>query len=152
MAWVRVLPLPFCWHFYTKYCILYIEHLQMVSFTIINAIDLKTYRQDGLVEWTTGYRHQSLLWRGFKPNSCHFGDILYKVLLTLFWTPSHGISFHHPCNCPHSIQTGWPSGLRRWFKALVTRVALVGVPFPSLCWHSYTKSYFQYFEQPQDGI
>ena len=32
---------------YTKYCFLYFENMQMVSFTIIHAIDHKTYKQDG---------------------------------------------------------------------------------------------------------
>ncbi len=41
--------LTFCRHCYTKYCILYIEHLQMVSSTIIHAIDHKTYRLNGRV-------------------------------------------------------------------------------------------------------
>ena len=55
MGWV-LLQL-FCWQFYTKYFFLYFEHLQMVSSTMIHAIDLKTYRQDGRVVWGAGLKH-----------------------------------------------------------------------------------------------
>ena len=41
VAWVWVPFLIFHQHCYTKYCIIYIEHLEMVPFTIIYAIDLK---------------------------------------------------------------------------------------------------------------
>ena len=47
VVWVRFPLLSFCWHSYTKYCFLYIEHLHMISSTIIHAIDQTTYRHDG---------------------------------------------------------------------------------------------------------
>ena len=83
---------------------------------------------------------------GSSPTQVIFLTFLYKVLFPIIWTPAHGIFYHHACHRLHNIQAGWPSGLRRWFKALVTRVALVGVPLLSFSWHSYTKSYFLYFE------
>ena len=55
----------------------------MVSSTNINAIDLKTYRQNGLVEWTTGFRHKSLRWRGFESYYCQFVDILIRSIVSL---------------------------------------------------------------------
>ncbi len=75
LAWVRVQLLSFWWNSYTKYCFPYFDHLHMVSSTIIDAIDLKTYRQDGRVEWGAYLRHQSLRWRGVESYSCHFVDI-----------------------------------------------------------------------------
>ena len=47
IKWVRVPLKSFFWHSYTKYYFLYFEHLKMVSNTIMNSIDNKTYRQDG---------------------------------------------------------------------------------------------------------
>ena len=62
---------------------------------------------------------------------------LYKVMFPFFWTPAHGILYHHPSYWPNNIQMGWASGLRRWFKAPVTSVARVWVSLLSFCWHSY---------------
>ena len=151
MGWV--LLQSFLWHSYTKYCFLYFEHLHMVSTTIIHAIDYTTYRQDGQVVYSAGLRKQSLWLRWFESHSCHFVDIPIQSIVSfflnrfpVFWTPAHDIFYHPACYRLHNIQAGWPTGLRRWFKALVTRVALVGVPLLSFSWHSYTKSYFLYFE------
>ncbi len=66
VAWLWVPLLTFCRHLYTKYCFPSFEHLHMVSSTIIDGIDLKTYRHDGWVQWGAGFTHHSLQWRGFK--------------------------------------------------------------------------------------
>ena len=71
MVWIQVSLLSFCWHSNTKYCFLYFEHLQLVSSTLIHAIDNTTYRQNGWVVYVAGLRLQSLLLRGFKTNSYH---------------------------------------------------------------------------------
>ena len=97
-------------------------------------------------------RHQPLWGGGFETQSCHFADILYKVLFPIFWKPAHSIFFHHPCNWTHNIQAGWPSDLRSWFKAQDTLVALVPVLLLSLCWHPYTKYFFLLSRTPSLGI
>ena len=56
---------------YTKYCFLYFQHLQIVSSTIIHAIDLKTYRQFGRV--VSGAGLKCLCSQIF---CCHF---IYKI-------------------------------------------------------------------------
>ncbi len=61
MEWVRVPLQSFCWNSYTKCCLLYFEHLHMVSSTVIHAFDHQTYRQDDQVIWGAGIRHQSLV-------------------------------------------------------------------------------------------
>ncbi len=63
-----------------------------------------------------------------------------------FWTPAHGIFYHHSSYWPLNIQAVLPSGLRRWFKAPVTSVAWVRVPILSFYWHFYTQYCFLYFE------
>ena len=81
---------------------------------------------------------------------------LYKVLFPLFWTAAHGIFYHNPCYWPQYIQAGWLSGMRRWFKALVTSLAWVQVPLLSFCLHSYTFLYipilFLVFWTPAHGV
>ena len=96
LVWVPLLT--FSRHCYTKYCILYIEHLQMVSSTIIHAIDHTTYRQDGRVVWGAGLRHQELWWCGFQAYSSQYYDIPIQsivsfILNTCTWylLPFHGI-------------------------------------------------------------
>ena len=123
VAWVWVQLLSFCRHIYTKNCFLYIEPLQMVSPTIIHVIDVKTYRRDCRVVWNAGLRHQALWLRGLSPTPFILLTFLYKVLFPLFWSPAHGIFYHHPGYWPQKIETGWPSGLGRWLKATVTSVA-----------------------------
>ena len=49
---------------------------------------------------------------GFSPTPVILLTLLCKVLFSLFWTPAHGIFYHHPCCWPQNIQAGWPSGLR----------------------------------------
>ncbi len=100
--WVWVPLLSFCWHSYTKYCPLYLEHMHIY----------------------------------FLPSSPLL-TFLYKVLFPLFWTPAHCIFYDHQCHRPQNIQAGWPSGLRRWYKAPVISVAWVQVPLLLFCLHSY---------------
>ncbi len=120
VAWVQVPLLSFCWHFNTKYCFLDFEQLHKVSSTIIHANEHTIYRQDDRVVRYAGLRHQSPWCRGFETHSCHFNDILYKVLFPLLWTPAHGIFYHNPFYWSHNIQAEWLSGLNRrlslqWF-------------------------------------
>ncbi len=69
-----------------------------------------------------------------------------KVFFHVFWTPAHGIFYHHPCYWPKYIQAGWKSGLMCWFKAQFISMELVRVPLLSIYLHSYTKYCFVYFE------
>ena len=74
--------------------------------------------------------------RGSSPTTVILLTFLYKVLFSLFWTPAHGIFYHHPFYWTHNIQAELPSG-RRWrFKNQVTLVAWVRVPLQKSCWHS----------------
>ncbi len=81
---------------------------------------LTSNKQARWPEWYEAmvYGHQSLRYRGFETHSCHLLTFLYNLLLPLFWTPAHGISFHHPwCNWPDNIQTGWR--MAEWSYALI---------------------------------
>ncbi len=44
------------------------------------------------------------------------------------------------------LKAGWRSGMRRWFKVPVNLMVWVRVLLLPLCWHSYTKYCFPYFE------
>ncbi len=66
----------------------------MVSSIIIHAIDLKTYRQDGRVEWGAGFRHQLPDGIGSSSTTVILLTFLKKVLFPLFWTPAHVFIYH----------------------------------------------------------
>ncbi len=68
----------------------------MVSSTILNTIDLKRYRQDGQVEWSAGFRHQSLRWCGLESYYCDFLDIPKVSIVSFIWTSAHGVIYHYP--------------------------------------------------------
>ena len=115
MAWVRVPLLSVYWHSYTKYCFPYFKHLHMVSFTIINTIDLKTYRQDGWVEWTAGFRHQSLWWRGFESYHCHFVDIPKESIVSFILNTCTWCYLHSSMQ----LTTKHTGRMAEWYKELV---------------------------------
>ena len=146
MALVRVRILSVCWHSYTKYCFPYFKHLHMVSSTIINTIDFKTYRQDGWVEWTAGFRHQSLWWRGFESYHCHFVDIPKEsivsfILYTCSWCYLHSSM---------QLTTKHTGRMAEWYKELVYGIrhfdGVGSSPTPDILSHCYTKYCFLYFE------
>ena len=111
LVWVSLLT--FCRHCYTKYCIFHIEHLQIVSSTIMHAIDHTTCRQVGRVVFGAGLRHQSLQWRGFVSHSCYFVEIPIQsivscILNTCTW-------YLLPSSMPFTTQhTGRMAGWSKW--------------------------------------
>ena len=94
----------------------------------------------------SGLRHQSLLWRGFESHSFHFIDISRQSIVSLIWTPAHGIFYNQASYWQQNIQAGWPRDMRRWFKAPVSLVTLVRVQLQLFCWHSFTNYCFLLFE------
>ncbi len=152
MAWVRVPFLTFCRHCYTKYCIFYIEHLQMVLSTIIHAIDHSTYRWDGHVVWSAGLRHQSLQWRGFVSHSCHFVDIPIQsivsfILNTCTW---YLLSLFRLLTTKHTGR------MAEWSKALFLGTSHFGgvgsSPTPVILLTLLYKVLFPVFWTPAHGI
>ncbi len=123
---------PLCFHSNIKYCFLYFEHLHMVSFTIIHAIEHLTYRQDGGVERGTCLTYQSVRLCWFKTYSYHFVEIPKEgivsiILNTCTW-----------CHLPLSMlltskQTG---RMAEWYEALLSmHQSLRWCGFQSNSWH-----------------
>ena len=124
----------------------------MVSFTIINTIDLKTYRQDGWVVWTAGFRHQSLWSRRFEFYHCHFVDLSIQSIVSFIL---------NTCICCHLplsmlLTSKHTAKMAMWYEALVKGTSnfdSVGSrPTPVIFMTFLYKVLFPLFWTPAHGI
>ncbi len=137
---------------YTKNCFLYFQYLHMVSFSIIHAIDLKTYRQDGREDWGAGFRHQSLQWHGFESYSCHFANIPKESIVSIILNTYTWCHLQFSMLLTKNIQEGWPIVMKRWFMGNSHFGGVGSIPLPVILLTFLYKVLFPLFLTPTHGI
>ncbi len=87
--------------------------MPLVYVTLIPFIYVTIYRQDCPV--VLGFRHQTLLWRGFESHFCHFVDIPIKTIAACILHPCS--KYLLPRCMPFRLQ--YTGRMAEWSKALV---------------------------------